>query len=204
MKFSTRELVTLAVFGALWGAIEISLGSVLHALKVPLVGAFLAAAGVLVALVGRLYVPRRGATLYIGVIAMLLKLFRIGSVVVGPMIAILVEALLAELVLSAFPRPRRAAFLLAGMVAVLWTLAHPFFPGWLVFGRDLFIVWLDLIDEGRRVLGLHQHTVALVVLLVAGSRAALGMAAGWLAWEAGKLLKKRTTPASLAGHISST
>jgi ABC-type thiamin/hydroxymethylpyrimidine transport system permease subunit len=194
MKFTTRQLVTLAVFGALWGALEISLGSILHALKIPLVGAFLAAAGIMVALVGRLFVPRRGSILFIGVIAMILKLFSIGSVVIGPMIAILFEALLAELVLSAFPRPSRPAFLLAGMLAVLWTLLHPFFTGWLLFGRDLFIVWLDLIDEGRRVLGLHQQTIPLVAGLIVASRAVLGLLAGWLAWDTGRLLKNRTAP----------
>jgi ABC-type thiamin/hydroxymethylpyrimidine transport system permease subunit len=194
MKFSTRELVLLAVFGALWGALEISLGSVLHALKLPLAGALLASAGILVALVGRLFVPRRGSTLFIGVIAMILKLFSIGSVVMGPMLAILIEALLAELILSAFPRPGRPAFLLAGMAAVLWTLAHPFFTGWLLFGRDLFVIWLDLIDEGRRVLGLHRQAVPLVVGLVVAARALLGLLAGWLAWDAARLLKQRTEP----------
>jgi len=34
MKFSTRELVLLAVFGALWGVVEITLGSVLKSLDV--------------------------------------------------------------------------------------------------------------------------------------------------------------------------
>jgi hypothetical protein len=201
MKFTTRQLVTLAVFGALWGAIEISLGSVLHALKLPMLGAFLASAGILVALVGRLYVPVRGSTLFIGVIAMILKLFSIGSVVMGPMLAILIEALLAELVLSAFPQPSRLAFLLAGAAAVLWTLVHPFFTGWLLFGRDLFIVWLDLIDEGRRVLGLRQQAVGMVVGLVVAARALLGLLAGWLAWDTGRLLKKRTNLAE-AGKLS--
>ncbi len=35
MKLSTRELATLAVFGALWGLVEISLGSVLKTLISP-------------------------------------------------------------------------------------------------------------------------------------------------------------------------
>ncbi|MGZ6346947.1 MAG: hypothetical protein ACXWNC_05195 [Anaerolineales bacterium] len=57
MKFTTRELVTMAVFGALWGVVEISLGSVLHAIKIPLTGLALTAIGLLVALIGRLFVP---------------------------------------------------------------------------------------------------------------------------------------------------
>ena len=43
----------------------------------------------------------------IGVIAMLLKLFSLGGVVVGPMIGIIGEAIIAELVLSLGGQPRR-------------------------------------------------------------------------------------------------
>ena len=52
MKFSTRELVTMAVFGALWGLVEISLGSVFHAIDLPLTGMALAIIGVMVASIG--------------------------------------------------------------------------------------------------------------------------------------------------------
>ena len=52
MKFSTRELVTLAVFGVLWGIVEISLGTVLKSLNVPLSGVVLGAIGLSIALVG--------------------------------------------------------------------------------------------------------------------------------------------------------
>jgi hypothetical protein len=104
MKFTTRELVTLAVFGALWGLVEISLGALLHVLHAPLTGVILAAVGITIALTGRAFVPHRGSTLFIGVIVLVLKLFSIGSVVLGPMVGILVEALLAELILSACGR----------------------------------------------------------------------------------------------------
>src|SRR5690606_24056730 len=126
MRFSTRELVTMAVFGALWGALEISLGSVLKALHLPLSGALLATAGLVIALIARLFVPCAGATLFVGVVATILKLFSIGSVLIGPMIGILAEALLAEVVLTLSGQPRRAAFLLAGALGVGWTVTQPF------------------------------------------------------------------------------
>ncbi|PIZ26370.1 MAG: hypothetical protein COY47_00885, partial [Chloroflexi bacterium CG_4_10_14_0_8_um_filter_57_5] len=113
MKFTTRQLVTMAVFGALWGVVEISLGSVLHAIKIPLTGLALSTIGLLVALIGRLFVPKRGSTFFIGVIATVLKLFSIGNIVIGPMIGILAEALVAELILDIFPKPTRLAFVLS-------------------------------------------------------------------------------------------
>src|SRR5512139_3930216 len=98
LKFSTRELVTLAVFGALWGLVEISLGSVFHAINLPLTGMLLSVIGAMVLCIGRLFVPHRGSTIFIGVIAMFLKLFSIGNILIGPMVGILAEALIAELI----------------------------------------------------------------------------------------------------------
>jgi hypothetical protein len=195
MKFNTRELVLLAVFGALWGASEILLGSVLHNLKVPFNGVILAGIGLAVAMIARIFVPRKGATLFVGVIATILKLFSVGSVVVGPMIGILVEALLAETVLSAYPQPSRGAFMLAGSAGVLWTLVQPFATGLLLFGRNLVDIWAGVIQEGNRLLGMEASGVGIVLgilLLLIAVRIAVGCLSGWVAWDVGKLLKSRT------------
>lgn len=191
MKNTTRDLVTLAVFGALWGLVEISLGSVLHAIHLPLTGLGLAAAGLTIALVGRAFVPKRGATLFIGVIATILKLFSIGAIIIGPMIGILSEALLAELVLSLFGKPRRLAFVLAGMLGVLTTLIQPFVTGLLIFGRDLFSIWLDTLALGSRLFGFDSQAAAWILLALLGLHLAVGAAAGWLAWWLARLLTAR-------------
>lgn len=201
MKLTTRELVTIAVFGALWGAVEISMGTVLKTLRLPFIGAFLAAIGLTVLLVARLFVPRRGSTLFIGVIATLIKLFSIGGVVIGPMIGILTEALLAEIVLSAAGKPRRLAFMAAGMLGVSWTMIQPFFTGLILFGRDTFEVWLDLMNQGSRILGLEGNAALWIVLILVAFHMALGLASGWMAWTTARLLTVRLGPALPApGH----
>jgi hypothetical protein len=191
MRFSTRELVILAVFGALWGAVEIGLGSILHAIKVPLSGLTLTAVGLAVALVGRLFVPRRGSTFFIGVIATILKLFSIGNVILGPMIAILSEALIAEIVLDCFPRPTRLAFMLAAAGGALWTLIQPFVTGLLLFGRSLLVVWLDLIDLGSRLFHLDASAAVWIAIGMTLLYLVVGVLAGWLAWQVGLLLLAR-------------
>lgn len=191
MKFTTRQLVTLAVFGALWGAVEISLGSVLNVLKVPLSGAMLTAIGLVVAMTARIFVPIRGSTLFIGIIAMILKLFSIGSIVIGPMIGILAAALIAEVCLSLFRKPMRLAFMIAGGLGVLWTLIQPFFTGLLLFGRDIVDIWMGLLREGSQLLGVQPEAAIWILLALVGLRLLIGAAAGWLAWDAGRLLRAR-------------
>jgi ABC-type thiamin/hydroxymethylpyrimidine transport system permease subunit len=191
MKFSTRELVTIAVFGTLWGIVEMSLGTVLKSLNVPLSGTVLSAIGLTVALVGRVFVPRRGSTLFIGIIATLLKLFSLGGVVLGPMVGILSEALMAEIALSVLGRPRRSAYLLAGALGVLWCLLQPFITNPLLFGRTLYTVWLDLLDVGARISGFDAGAVLWIVLALVAAHVAVGLVAGWLAWDVGRLLSTR-------------
>ena len=191
MRLSTRELATLAVFGALWGLVEISLGSVLKTLNIPLSGVVLAAIGLTIVLVGRVFVPRRGSTLFIGVIAMLLKLFSLGGVIIGPMVGILSEALVAEIVLSLAGKPRRSAFVLAGALGVGWVLLQPFITNPLLFGRTLFTVWLDLLDRGSQLLGLDASAGLWIFLAFLAIYMAAGSLVGWFSWDIARLLQVR-------------
>lgn len=191
MKFSTRELVTMAVFGALWGLVEISLGSVLHAVNLPLNGMLLSVIGVLIASIARLFVPRRGSTIFIGVVATVLKLFSIGNILIGPMVGILAEALIAELILDAFPKPSRLAFISACASAALWTVVQPFVTGVLLFGRNLLVVWLDMLDMGGRLFGLSSQATLWIVLALVALHLVVGGLGGWLAWKLGLILKIR-------------
>jgi hypothetical protein len=202
MKFNTRQLVILAVFGALWGLVEISLGSVLHAIRMPMSGVVLSAIGLTIALIGRIFVPKAGSTLFIGIIAMILKLFSIGSIVVGPMIGILAAAIVAELVLTTARRPSQPAFLLAGGLAVLWTLIQPFFTGLLLFGRDAMSIWLGLLEDGARLFGIGTEVAVMIVALLVLVRLLLGGAAGWLAWRVGGLLQTRLGRVQLDSQVA--
>jgi hypothetical protein len=191
MRLSTRELATLAVFGAIWGIFEISLGSVLKSLNIPLSGMVLAVIGLTVALIGRAFVPKPGSTLFIGVIAMLIKLFSLGGVILGPMVGILTEALVAEIVLSLLGKPGRLAFVLSAGLGVAWVLLQPFVTGPLLFGRTVFVVWLDLLDAGSRLLGLGANAALWVVIALLAIHFVIGGLAGWLSWDLARQLQAR-------------
>ncbi len=191
MKLTTRELVMLAVFGVLWGIVEISLGTVLKSLNIPFSGVVLGGIGLSIVMIGRVFVPRRGASLFIGVIAMLLKLFSLGGVVIGPMIGIFSEALIVELVLSLGGQPRRTLFMLAGALGVLWSLVQPFVTGPLIFGVSLVETWGNMINQGSSALGLDSGAVLVIVIVLIAIRLFIGAAAGWFSWDVGHELQKR-------------
>jgi hypothetical protein len=191
MRLSLKELTIVAALGALWGSVEIGLGSFLHAWNAPFTGAILGTIGIAIALVGRLVVPRRGSTLSIAVVAALLKALSVGGVVLSPMIAIVVEGALADLVLSLGGRPRRATFALAGALAVAWNPAHMIVVQGLVFGTGIVTMYMSAVEKGARLLGLSASSVVTVLAALVALHLVVGAVAGLVAWEAGRSVVAR-------------
>ncbi len=198
-RFTTRDLVYIAVFGALWGVLEITLGSYLHlifpSLATPLigVGTIMTAIGIVVALIGRLFIPRTGTVLMIGLVVALLKALSIGGVKLPAMLAIIIESLLAELGLLLFRKPGRGGFILAGCLAVLWTFFHKFFASYVFLGRGIYDVYLGILQQGSQTLGIGIGYALVIVAAFLLIRVLIGGLAGWLAWDLGKAVRARLT-----------
>jgi hypothetical protein len=190
MAFTLRDLVYVGVFGAMWGAIEATLGAALHVLHVPFTGLILASAGITLALIGRLFVPRPGALVAIGVVTALLKAFSVGGLILNPMIAIVAESALAELTLLVLPA-RRASFVAAGAMALLWPVVHPLVLQTLLAGRGILEVYVEVAGAVRRQLGVGPAPLVWGLVALAALHMAAGSVAGWLAWDAGNTAARR-------------
>lgn len=196
MKFSVRELVYIAIFGAIWGALEITVGSYLHVIFPPLadtflVGLIMASIGVVVALIGRLFVPRTGSVLMIGIVAAILKMISIGGVKLGPLVAILAESLLMELGLLTARRPSRGSFVFAGALAITWNFFHKFIMMWLLFGRGIYEVYVGMIRQGASLLRIDVSYALVIIVVLLFIRIGAGGLAGWVAWDLGRVVRDR-------------
>jgi ABC-type thiamin/hydroxymethylpyrimidine transport system permease subunit len=196
MKFSVRELVYVAIFGAIWGALELTLGSYLHVIFPPLadtflVGLIMASLGAIVALIGRHFVPRTGSVFMISVVAAILKMFGLGGVTVGPLVAILAEGLLMELGLLVARRPTRWAFVLAGALAVAWNFFHKFIMMYILYGKGVYDVYIGMVQEGARVLRIDLSYALLIIVALFLFRIVAGAVSGWIAWDLGRVVHGR-------------
>ena len=194
--YSVRDWVYVAVFGALWGAAELSLGAYLHVLFPPLADTFvtgliMASLGAIIVMVGRHLVPRAGAAFMIGIITALLKTLSLGGIVIGPVVAILAEALLIELTLTLARQPMRRQFVLAGSLAVSWNFFHKFIMMRILYGKGIEEVYIKMITGGSKVLGIDVHYALLIIGLLFLMRVAVGAVAGWLAWDLGGAVRRR-------------
>lgn len=196
MKYSVRELVYVAIFGAIWGALELTLGSYLHVIFPPLadtflVGLIMASLGAIVALIGRHFVPRTGAVFMISVVTAIIKMFSLGGVIVGPLVAILAEGLLLELGLLLARRPIRWVFVLAGTLAVTWNFFHKFIMMYIFYGKGVYEVYVGMVKEGASLLRIDLSYALLIIVILFLFRIVAGAVSGWIAWDLGRVVHDR-------------
>ena len=195
-SYTVRSWITVGLFGALWGVVEMFLGSYLHLIFPPqantfLTGVVLGGIGVTVALTGRHFVPHRGSVFFISVVTALLKLLSPGGVKIGPLVAILVEGLLMEAVLWIARTPRRWAFLVGGALAVGWNFPHKFVMMRLLYGKDIVQVYTKMVQDGSQTLGLDPSVAWLILAILLLTRLIVGAIGGWGAWELGGAVARR-------------
>jgi len=133
-----RQLSYTVVFGTLWGTVEMTAGGLLHALHVPFSGILLAAVGAAILACQRALFPVRGITLTTGCLAAGIKVFSMGGVYLNPLLAVLMEAMLAECVFCLFGTSFLAAGL-AGFVMGLWSFAQGLLTLVLLYGMH----WIE-------------------------------------------------------------
>lgn len=195
-SYSVRNWVTIGLFGALWGVVEVVLGSYLHLIfpsqaNTFLTGLMMGGAGVLVALTGRHFVPNRGSVFFISVVTMFLKLLSPGGAKVGPIVAILMEGALMEAVLWIARAPRRWAFIVGGALAVAWNLPHKFVMMRLIYGKGIEQVYVKMVEDGSQSLGLNASAAWFILAILLLLRLIVGALGGWGAWELGGAVARR-------------
>ena len=175
----------VAAFGAAWGAVEITLGSFLHTLRLPLSGTVLASLGGVILVAERQLLPARGATLATGLVAALCKSLSPGGAILGPMIGITVEAALVELAL--FPAPTSLpGAALGGGLAAFWATGQKAISTYIVYGGDVVRLLAAAVRKSASWVKVPETGgwLALGGLLLVP--VGIGLAAGLLGWRLGR------------------
>jgi len=175
---------TAAAFGALWGTVEITLGSFLHTLKLPFSGALLASLGAALLVAQRQVAPARGLSVATACIAALCKSLSPGGVILGPMLGIGVEGLLVELALLASPKFVGSAAL-GGMLAAVWAVFQKVLVQFLLYGATAVELYGAVLKKAGEWLG-HADAGWWIAAALVGVLALIGAVGGLLGWRVGR------------------
>lgn len=163
-----RELWLMAsVAGSFWGTAEILLGSFLHNIKFPFAGSILTLIGVFIMVsIARIW-PRTGIFWRAGLVCAFMKSISPSAVIIGPMTAILTEAIALEVGFYIF-RKSKFGLLIGGGFAALSTFLHLIVSKLIYFGSDLYLLYSNIINYYSKYLPFvsHELTPLLIIGLI--------------------------------------
>jgi nucleoside-triphosphatase THEP1 len=174
-----------AVLGSLWASIEIIAGSALHNLKIPMGGTALSAIGAALLIAAAQKWPQRGLFWRTGLICAALKSISPSAVIIAPMIAIAMEGILLEFGTLLLGR-NRAGYMLAGALAISWSLIQKILTLLLTYGTDITKLFENLVYFAQKNLPITTVEPYELVLLIYIIDLLIGCAVGFLAVNAGR------------------
>ena len=187
-----------AVYGSLWAAVEIVVGSFLHNLRVPLAGSVLAAVGVMLMTAGHRAFPERGLIWRAALVCALMKSVSPSAVILGPMVGILMEGVLLEAMVRLF-RGRAAGYLIGGALAVSWSMAQRMLNAVIAFGTDVVRLYVDAYSFASRSLGVSSFGPFDLIAALVGLEMLAGFTAAALGLRIGRDAGAITAVASRSG-----
>jgi len=162
-----EKWIKASILGTIWAASEIVLGSFLHNLRIPFSGNILTAIALIILISASYKWNENGLFWRAGIICALLKTMSPSAVIFGPMVAILIEAILLELSVRIFGRTM-VGFLLGSVLAMSWNLIQKIFNFIIFYGYNIVDVYSNLMQYAERQLHLKFDAVwtPLVLLLI--------------------------------------
>ena len=123
MKYE-KQIPLILLIGIIWGLIEILFSPIIKSIQPALFGFIMPFITALIILIGRYYVPHYGSIILMGIIAAVMKYLLSGMVLHGAFMAILLEALLAEIILSIL-NMNLVSYISVGISTELYSAIHP-------------------------------------------------------------------------------
>ncbi len=177
-----RKIIYIGIFSALWGALEITISSILHLLKLPFSGLIFSFWTVIILSIIKKVIPDKGSILYCALLVIFLKILSPLKFSLSPLVAIIIQSLLGELILYHHPI-KMIQSITFGISIFIYNLLHPFFIGSLIFGTNMFDVYLKLINKIIGISQLEGFPIILVVFTICIIYIIAGIFTGKLAYN---------------------
>jgi len=185
-----RAWTHAALFGALWGAAEVTLGLLLKSAGVPFFGVVMGCIGLFCMVTARRLRPAPGSTLVMGLVVVVLKAFTAGGLALGSMIGIMAQAVLVEAAFTATGSSFVGA-LLGGGLALASAPAQQFAWILLVSGPRAAAALDQTVQAARGALGLAPGSMWGILAIPVATAGLFGVAVGAAAWRTAGRVRRR-------------
>jgi nucleoside-triphosphatase THEP1 len=189
----TTIWLNAALLGSLWASVEIVLGSFLHNMQFPVTGTLLAALGVCLCAAGAVLWDKPGLIWRAGAICAVMKSISPSAVILGPMIGIMLEALLLEAATRVFGR-NTVGFLVGGALATSMPIVQRIGSIVFTYGTDAARLYVAIVEAATKSLGITSVGPGSLILLLLAINVILGAVAALVGVAAGR--KARTLRAA--------
>lgn len=187
-KLSQAELVNTAVFAAIWGLAEISLGTFLHASKIPFRGALMSLLAIAVLVCAKIVLRYKGSLILLGIVTATFRLFLGVGFNITPFAAIIIESVIAEIIINKFGF-RRTVAVLTGVVIMVYSISHGLIMQALFLGIDIYKMYYVLILQVTNKAGLSEELVLILILFIPVIQIGLGAVSGSFGLSVGSQIK---------------
>jgi len=185
-----RPWTYAALFGALWGALEATMGTALYLGRVPFKGTMMGIVGLLCLICLRRLQPRPGVCLLAGAVAVFLKVFTLGGFYAGPIIGITVEALSVEIAMTGLGGGAIGAAV-GGFMTMATNPLQKLVTARIVAGPEAVKASFQLLEESAAALGFSEiRAVALFASIVVATGLVGSAGALWAWWVAGRVAER--------------
>lgn len=187
-----KRTAYIAVFGALWGILEMTMGGVLHALRIPFKGMIMAGMGAFIVCSAQRWAGGKWTGAALGVIAAFLKLFSLGGLVLSPAIAILLEGAIGSVILMTMGKSLTGC-IIAGAAMTVYSVGHKLFSLAVIYRTEAMELYNTFSKAGGFLAGISGGSLVLLLILYASlhiiAGGIMGTAAYFSTIRAGKRLK---------------
>lgn len=184
-KAMPEKWMKATVVGSLWAVVEIVLGSMLHNIKIPLAGTILSFITVYLVISFFQLWKTNGIIWRAGLICALMKSLSPSSIILGPMVGILSEALLLETAIR-FLGKNGVAYAVGGALAVFSALLQKAITFLILYGWDIVALIKNMYQFAIKQMRLGEVPITHALGLISAIYLVSGALAGIAGYKAGK------------------
>ncbi len=181
----SEKWMKASVVGSLWAVVEIVLGSLLHNLKIPLSGSILSFITVYLIIAFFQLWKVNGIIWRSGLICALMKSLSPSSILLGPMIGILTEAIILEISIRIIGK-NTFAYAIGGALAVFSVLVQKTCSLLIYYGWDIVTLLENMYLYAANQLKFESVAPKYSLIFISGIYLISGFVAGILGYKSGK------------------